>query len=146
MKTKALQCRVVRYVEFPDLLFGKSQEDEFFYFNATYFIKLRGNPAKHNIRDFRIGFQHWIAAAEMTYEIEREDLIICDEATGEILIDECLALPFIAYIDPGFAMYMVERMSEMLLNGITVSDTWLLQNVRLRFANEELILNLQKKT
>lgn len=146
MKTKFLQCRVVRYGEFPDLLFGKSQEEGVFYFNATYFIQRRGNPAKHNIRDFRIGFQHWITAAEKTYEIEREDLIICDEATGDILIDECLALPFIAYIEPGFAMYMMERMSEMLLNGITVSDTWLLQNARLRFTKEELILNLQKET
>lgn len=146
MKTKPLQCREARYGEFPDLLFGKSRQDEFSYFNATYFIQRKGNPSKHNVRDFQIGFHHWITAAKMTYKIEQEDLIICDEATGDILIDECLALPFIAYIEPEFAMYIMERVSEMLLSGVAVSDTWLLQNARLRFTKDELILNLQKET
>lgn len=143
MIVKSLQCRIIRYREFPDLLFGKSQDGKFFYFDATHYIQKMGDSRKHNIRDFQIGFQHWIMAAKQTYEIQQEELIICDEATGHILIDECLALMFLAYIDPGFGIYIMERMSEMLVNGIAVSDTWLIQATRLRFTTEELISNLK---
>lgn len=145
MKTKIVQCRVIRYGEFPDLLFGKSQEDEFFYFNATHYIQKKGNLHQHNVRDFQVGFHYWITAAKAVYEIEQEDLIICDETTGEILIDECLALPFLAYIDQGFAMYIIERMSEMLLNGIVASDTWLLHNSRLRFKEPNELTNIEQE-
>lgn len=138
MTVKSIPCRTIRYREFPDLLFGKSQDGQPFYFDATHYIREKGDTRKHNIHDFRTGFQHWISAAKLTYEI-KEDLMVCDEATGHILIDECLALPFLAYIDPGFGMYIMERMSEMLIDGITVSDTWLIQATRLRFTTEELI-------
>lgn len=143
MKTKSLQCRTIRFREFPDLLFGKSQDSRVFYFDATHYIREKGDVRKHTIRDFQLGFQHWITAARQAYEIQQEDLIICDEATGHILIDECLALLFLAYIDPGFGTYIMERMSEMLTNGMTVSDTWLIQATGLRFTTEELISNLK---
>lgn len=143
MTIKSLQCRTIRYKEFPDLLFGKLQDSQFFYFDATYYIQKKGDARKHNIRDFQIGFHYWITAAKQIYEIKQEDLLICDEATGHILIDECLALLFLAYIDPGFGMYIIERVSEMLINGIAVSDTWLIQATRLRFTTEELISNLK---
>lgn len=144
MKTKNLQCRLVRFGEFPELLFGKSQDNQLLYFNATQYIKKKGNPKTQNIRDFQLSFQHWISAAMQTYGIKQEDMIVCDEATGEILIDECLALPFLAYIDPEFGVYIMERMSEMLLNGIVGSDTWLLQAARRRFTTEELMSNLKE--
>lgn len=144
MKTKNLQCRLVRFGEFPDLLFGKSQENQVIYFNATHYIREKGNPKIHNIKDFQISFQHWFSAAKQAYSIKQEDIIICDEATGEILIDECLALPFLAYIDPEFGIYIMERISDMLLNGIVCSDTWLLQAVRRRFTIEELMSNLKE--
>lgn len=143
MIIKPLQCQIIRYREFPDLLFGKLQDSQFFYFDATHYIQKKGDVRKHNIRDFQISFQHWITAAKKTYEIQPEDLMICDEATGHILIDECLALPFLVYIDPGFGMYIMERISEMLINGVAVSDTWLIQATRLRFTTEELISNLK---
>ena len=72
------------------------------------------------------------------YEIEREDLFIRDEASGYLLIDEFLALLFVVYIEPPFGVFLLERISEMFVDGFTVSDTWLVQSVGLRFTNEEL--------
>ena len=65
-------------------------------------------------------------------------MIIRDEASGHLLIDECLALLFVVYIDPAFGAYLLERMSELLSGGFTVSDTWLVQAAGLRFTKEEL--------
>ena len=42
MKEEKIPRRTVRYREFPDLLFGTSQEDGPVYFDATHFIRARG--------------------------------------------------------------------------------------------------------
>ena len=85
-----------------------------------------------------MAFHLWIEELCRQYEIDREDLFIRDEASGHLLIDECLALLFVVYIEPPFGVYLLERISEMFVDGFTVSDTWLVQSVGLRFTNEEL--------
>mgnify|MGYP000003603675 CR=1 FL=1 len=139
MKVKSVPCREVRYREFPELLFGKSSEEDATYFDATSYILSKGNSHRHNIQDFRIRFHHWIEAAAKAYGIDGESLVVRDEATGHVLIDECLALLFVAYIDPEFGVYMLERVSELLSVGFAVSDTWLVQNAGLRFSKQEII-------
>ena len=142
MNVKKITCKNVRFWEFPDLIFGKSTDNKTLYFNATYYIQKKGNPEKHSVEDFRMKFHHWIVAVKEGYNLEEEEIFI-RQATGDILIEESLALLFVAYLDPDFGLYLLERMSEMLLGGITVSDTWLLQTIKLRFTTEELISNLE---
>ena len=43
MKEEKIPCRIIRYREFPDLLFGTLREDGPVYFDATRFIR------KHSI-------------------------------------------------------------------------------------------------
>lgn len=138
MKILNVPCRQIRYREFPDLLFGRSQDDGSVYFDATHFMCSRGCEQHHGIREFRVAFQHWISALSEFYAIDAEDLIVYDQASGHLLIDDCLSLLFIVYIDPLFGVYMLERMSEMLTEGFTISDTWLINAVSLRFTKEEL--------
>ena len=88
MKEEKISCRTVRYREFPDLLFGTSQEDGPVYFDATHFIWVRGDACRHNVRDFRASFHHWITALTDVYGIDKENMIIRDEASGHLLIDE----------------------------------------------------------
>ena len=102
MKEEKIPCRTVRYREFPDLLFGTSQEDGPVYFDATHFIRAQGDAHRHNVRDFRASFHHWITALTDIYGIDKENMIIRDEASGHLLIEECLALLFVVYIDPAF--------------------------------------------
>lgn len=146
MKRKTVHCRIVRFGELPDLLFGKS-DDGAEYFDATHFIKAAGDIRKHDVKSFEIGFTHWKGAVCRAYDISLEDLIITDEVTGHILIDESLALLFAAYIDPEFGVYLIERMAEMLTNGIVLSDTRILVSIRQRFSKEELLnyLNTDEK-
>ena len=120
------------------MLFGTSQENGPVYFDATYFIRARGDAHRHNVRDFRASFHYWITALTDIYGIDKKNMIIRDEASGHLLIEECLALLFVVYIDPAFGAYLLERMSELLSGGFTVSDTWLVQAASLRFTKEEL--------
>lgn len=64
--------------------------------------------------------------------------------SGHLLIDECLALLFVVYIDPAFGVYLLERVDELLSGGFTVSDTWLVQAAGLRFTKEELTQILEQ--
>ena len=98
MKEEKIPCRIIRYREFPDLLFGTLREDGPVYFDATRFIQAKGDARRHNVRDFRVAFHHWATALADAYGIDREKMIIRDEASGHLLIDECLALLFVVYI------------------------------------------------
>lgn len=50
--------------------------------------------------------------------ISPNEIVITDQATGHILIDESLALLFVSYVDADFCIYIIERLSEVLLNGV----------------------------
>lgn len=134
---KTASCKDIKYGEFPDLLFGKS-DDGLVYFDATHYTLQKGDVRKHNIRSFEIGFMHWKNAVRDAYSISTKDIIVTDEVTGHLLIEESLALLFVAYIDPEFAVYMLERISEMLLRGITLSDTRILMLASERLSKDQL--------
>lgn len=50
MKVKKVPCRIIRYREFPELLFGESQDNSLVYFDATHFIRSKGDERKHNVQ------------------------------------------------------------------------------------------------
>lgn len=134
---KVPACQEVKYMEFPDLIFGIS-EDGNTYFDATHYILRKGDIKTHTIKDFDTGFYFWKRAIAEAYRLDIYDLVIREETTGHIFIDESLAMLFIAYIEPDFGVYILERISEMFLTGIVLSDTSLLMMVRERFTNDIL--------
>lgn len=84
-------------------------------------------------------------AACEAYSLSAEEMIVTDAATGHTLIDSSLALLFAAYLDPGFGVWMMERISEMLMSGIVLSDTLLLLMARTRFSEAELLDSKNEK-
>lgn len=88
-----------------------------------------------------MGFIHWKKALCEAYDLQSKDVMLANKQTGDILIDESFALLFVAYIDPAFGVYMIDRMSEMLLNGIVLSDTAIVMLSKERL-NKEQLLNL----
>lgn len=137
-------CTRVQYNEFPDLLFGTTADGKE-YFDATHFIMKKGDTQKHNVRQFEILFLHWKKALCEAYDILPEDVMVIDEQQSHILIDEAFALLFVAYVDPAFGVYMLERMSEMLLNGIALSDTGILLMSKNRLNKEQLLALASEK-
>jgi hypothetical protein len=92
-----------------------------------------------NIKGFQSGFSFWIKALGEAYSLPEDEMTVRDEASGDVLMEESLALLFVAYLDAGFAVYMLERISEMLTGGIVLSDTALLSMARARLTGEDLI-------
>lgn len=125
----------IRYREFPELLFTV-RGDGCEYFDAFLYIKNKGDPNVHSVEGFRMAFSHWINAVRDAYSLS--DDIFITAPNGHQLIDYALALLFVAYIDPGFGVYMMERMSDMLLRGIVLSDTCLLLMAKDRLSKEQL--------
>lgn len=137
MNRKTVTPFTFKYWEFPELLFGKS-ETGIVYFDATFYVIQKGDSQRHSPVDFIRKFAHWFESVKAAYEIPDNEVVITDEATGHVLIDESLALLFVAYIDPSFGVYMLERVSEMLLDGVTLSDTRIIQMIRERLTKETL--------
>lgn len=138
MKQKTVTPFTAKYIEFPELVFGKSSNG-IEYFDATLYVELKGDSQKHSPIDFARRFSFWFENFLKVYDIADNQMIITDETTGHVLIDETMALLFLAYIDPSFGAYMMDRISEMLLNGIVLSDTRIVQAAGDRLTKEVLI-------
>lgn len=132
-----LPNHTVKYEEFPELLFGKS-EDGLIYFNASQYIISKGDIKVHNIKNFKASFHFWIEAVSTIYELKPEILFVRDYHTGHIFIEESMTFPFISYIDNYFIIHIIERMHELFFNGFTLSDTLLLLLTKDRFDYEVL--------
>ncbi len=124
MKCNFLTNYSLRYLEFPELLFVSDSKNRL-YFDATLYVEQKGDITKHSPIDFVKSHTSWIKAICNSYNIDEETIIMTNTSTKHILIDESLSLLFVAYIDPEFGVHILERMSEMLLNGLVLSDTYI---------------------
>ena len=138
MKVRTKAPFTIKYMEFPELLFGTSEKG-LIYFDATTYIAEKGDSKKHSAIDFARKFSFWFESVKDIYEIPDYEIMVTDEATGHVLIDQSLALLFVGYIDPAFGVYMTERMSELFLDGVTLSDTRIVQAIRNRLTKDELL-------
>lgn len=141
METETINCAQVRYKEFPELCFGVSSKGVG-YFDATNYILNKGDIRRHSVEDFKIKFAHWIKAVCNAYGLELIHIVITNHRE-HYLIDESLALIFISYIDPEFGVYMLERISEMLITGVTLSDTNIMVIAKERLSREQLTILLK---
>ena len=137
-----LQCNEIKFREFPNLLFGKSNGETYF-FDATAYIEKSGCQDK-TVDDFKAAFRYFIDAVCDVYSLTYEQIFITSHHE-HILIDETLALAFIAYIDSEFAIYMLERVADMLIDGVVLSDTYLLSNAGNRFSRDQLLQLITKE-
>lgn len=144
MKQRTVTPFAVQYGEFPELLFGKSTNGNL-YFDATAYIEQKGDSRKHSPIDFVRKFSFWVETFKRYYEISDNEMLITDENSGHILIEECLALLFVTYIDPAFGAYMIDRISELLLDGIVISDTRIIAMARNRLTKESLTNLIDEK-
>lgn len=137
MKAVAINCTDVKYREFPELLFGSSI-DGTRYFDATQYINSKGNPKEHKLSSFETQFNFFKNAVQRAYELDSENIIVLSQTTGNILIDESLALLFVAFIDPDFSVYLLERLDELFTNGIVLSDSAIVEQASNRFSKDQL--------
>lgn len=133
-KSMSLECNEQAFPEFPDLLFGTSIDSSIF-FDATLYIQKKHPSLKTN--DFFHHFQFQIKSLGDVYQIADAD--ICKLNTeGHILIDSRLVYLFISFVEPDFLAYICERITDMFVTGICVSDTQILNMAKRRLSKEIL--------
>lgn len=131
------QAAKSRFGEFPELLF-MARGNTRIYFDMTHFVlTMKQDPTKR-VSEFIAGFALWIENLGKVYGIPQKELFFIDSSNHH-WAEESLALPFLACIDPVFGVYLLESMTQMLLEGLVCSDTYILAQARSRFTNEELI-------
>lgn len=128
-------CNEIWFQEFPDLLFGKTDEGTY-YFDATTLISRSGKQDK-SISGFKTTFAYFIQIISDVYSLTPDQIFITSDK--HTLIDETLALLFIAYLDNGFIVYMLERIADLLVSGVVLSDTYLISITRDRFTRDQLL-------
>ena len=107
----------------------------------THFLQVIKLDAEEEITNFTQGFALWLDRLGKVYGIPPDERFAVDADTEHMLAEESFALPFLAYADPVFGVYMLESMSQMLLAGIACSDTYILMQAQARFTPAELIDN-----
>lgn len=145
MKSKKINTEYFsKFPEFDNLNFGTA-DDGSVYFDATNYLISKGDVKKHSIKEFELLFHFWKHNICDYYEIDKDDIIIRDENTDHIFIEEAMVFPFIMYIDPFFIIYILERTNELFMNGFTISDTvlYILAKDRL---NTEVLNQLLNET
>lgn len=111
----------MKFPDIADLKFFRSDAD-LFYFNAGDFLKESQPNTGLSISGFFQSFQYLIDALRERNGLDSEDLIVSD-LDGKEYLEECLALPFLAYSNRIFGVFLIERMEDLLRFGFTINDT-----------------------
>lgn len=107
----------VWYPELPDLLFGC--KDGFSFFNASDFQRKRGT--KKDIRDFLSS----TPSIKIYAKKLGSDKLMKFSDTGDVLLNEVLAIAYVEFVDSKFSVWMHDRIHELMYNGMVVSDNYL---------------------
>lgn len=142
MTTHTFSDFKIKYGEFPDLLFTVSN-DETEYCDVTDFMEKRKCADTHSVEGFMKVCKPWINAFCNVYSLDMSNLTVT-APNNHILIDSSLALLFVSYIDTEFCVYVYEKMADLLVSGIILSDTTLMLMVKDRLP-KEVLLNLIDK-
>lgn len=139
-----LQCKEQSFPEFPNLLFGKGENNRS-YFDATYYLSKKTDSV--SVQTFFNQYRYQIKSLCDTYDI-KDDNVCLINGEGHYLIDGTFVFLFISFVEPDFLAYMCDRTFELFANGIAVSDTYLLQAARSRLSKEILaaISDYEKKS
>lgn len=123
-------CKEHSLPEFPDMLFGVSNDNGLMYFNASAYLKSKGQDLK--LADFLNSYQPLIKDLQECYSL-RDDEVCRINKEGDFVIEVDFIYLFICFIDHNFAGYINERMNDLFMSGVAVSDSYLFEAARSRF-------------
>ena len=125
-----IKCTEHSLPEFPDLLFGVANDNGLMYFNASAYLKSKGQDLK--LADFLNSYQPLVKALQECYSL-RDDEVCRINKEGDFVIEVDFIYLFICFIDHNFAGYINERMDDLFTTGVAVSDSYLFDTARSRF-------------
>lgn len=130
---KLFPCAENKFPDIADLKFYRTDAD-LYYFDATHFIKKAPFNENLSVENFREVFSYLIGTLTEASGIDEADLYIRDDSGSELL-EESLAMLFLAYVDRSFGPYMIERMEELIRFGFSINDNMAQFFYKTRFSN-----------
>lgn len=133
--TKLTPVEEGKLEQFPQLKFYASQSGNI-YFDAMYYLEVLNLGRTHSIPGFEKEFSLWIEPTLKVYGIDPGEVLAQDSDTGHVMIHEVLMILFLAYTDERYRVEIIERIWEMEVTGVTISDSRLVDTVKNRFSKE----------
>lgn len=120
-KLKLSPCPENKFPDIPDMKFYRT-DDEQFYFDATHCLTKVDSQAKYGVDDFLVKFDYLIETLCESNSLTKDAMTVTDGSA--VFLEECLAIPFMTYIDRWFGPYIIERIEELVRYGFTISDSY----------------------
>lgn len=132
MKTvKMIPCEENKFQDIPNMRFFRAENGNA-YFDATLLLEKNAPKTGKNIEQFHKLFEYQTKTLCDANAVTKDDVWVKDNA-GHDYLHECIALPFLTYVDPWFGPYLNDRMEEMIRFGMTISDNMLQYFCKCRF-------------
>lgn len=130
-----LVCDKKNLPEFPDLLFG-THVDGSTYIDATNYLQsIESDQRNLTVADFFSKFDVFIQAIKEEYEISDQQLVTLNHQ-GHQLINDKLCYLLVGYANRDFLSYMNDRINDLFVEGVVVSDASIITLARRRLPTE----------
>lgn len=127
-----LNCTEQVFSEFPDLLFGKANDNGMF-FDATSYLK----DKPFTVDNFFCKCEWMLKSLIKSYKLE-EDKCFQINHDGHILIDGNLVYLFLSFVEQDFLAYMCDRCHDLFTEGVAISDSYILHHAYERLDRESI--------
>ena len=106
-------------------------------FNANMYIETLGEDNKLTVDSFKKDNDLFIDSVCEKINITKSSMFIKDEF-GDTYIHVALAVSFLEYFSVGFKMWSNSRVIELMVDGFSMSDNFIIANTLKRFGVEQL--------
>lgn len=127
-----IKCTEQALPEFPDMLFGNTTGNGSL-FDATAYLQ----KTPYTVDDFFDKCEFMIEALIKSYGLDTDKCFFIN-SDGHILIEGNFVYLFLSFVEPDFLAYMCDRCHDLFMNGVAVSDSYLLQSAYVRLDKESL--------
>lgn len=106
-------------------------------FNANMYIETLGEDNKLTVDSFKKDNDLFINSVCEKINITKSSMFIKDEF-GDTYIHVALAVSFLEYFSVGFKMWANSRVIELMVDGFSMSDNFIIANTLKRFGVDQL--------
>lgn len=106
-------------------------------FNATLYIESLEGEKELTIDSFKESHSEFIDVIARQIGVTKESILTTDEA-GDVYMHIMLSVAFLEYFNVGFKVWSNARMIEVMVDGISMSDNFIIGNTIKRFGIDQL--------
>ena len=106
-------------------------------FNATLYIESLEGEKELTIDSFKESHSEFIDVIAKQIGLSKESILTTDES-GDVYMHIMLSVAFLEYFNVGFKVWSNARMIELMVDGISMSDNFIIGNTIKRFGVDQL--------